>query len=182
MTAPKEVELKLELPPASLPDLGKIPLVRALEQRPKHATEVSVYFDTDTHKLRKHGVLLRVRRSGDHYVQTIKATGNGRLLERDEWESEIAGETPDLDLARGTVLEPLLSDKLRRQLKPVFETRVRRTTYPLVNGTQAVVLTVDRGKIDTGERSSPLCEIELELEHGDEAVLFTVARELTQAL
>jgi inorganic triphosphatase YgiF len=48
-------------------------------------------------KLRKHGVPLRVRRIGDRYVQTIKATSNGRLLERDEWESEIAGEVPDLD-------------------------------------------------------------------------------------
>jgi triphosphatase len=182
MTAPKEVELKLELPPASLPNLGKIPLIRTLEVPAKHATEVSVYFDTDTHKLRKHGVLLRVRHTGDRYVQTIKATGNGRLLERDEWESEIAGATPDLDLARGTALEPLLSDKLRRRLKPLFETRVRRTTYPLVNGAQAIVLTVDRGKIDTGERSAPLCEIELELERGDEAALFEVARELTQAL
>jgi triphosphatase len=182
MTAPKEVELKLELPPASLPNLAKIPLIRALEQPPEQATEVSVYFDTDTHKLRKHGVLLRVRRIGDRYVQTIKAAGNGALLARDEWESEIAGETPDLDLARGTALEPLLSDKLRRGLKPLFETRVRRKTYPLVNGAQAIVLTVDHGKIDTGERSAPLCEIELELERGDEAALFKIARELTQAL
>jgi inorganic triphosphatase YgiF len=182
MTAPKEVELKLELPPASLPNLAKIPLIRALEQPPEQATEVSVYFDTDTHKLRKHGVLLRVRRIGDRYVQTIKAAGNGALLARDEWESEIAGEMPDLDLARGTALEPLLSDKLRRGLKPLFETRVRRKTYPLVNGAQAIVLTVDHGKIDTGERSAPLCEIELELERGDEAALFKVARELTQVL
>ena len=133
MTAPKEVELKLELPPASLPNLAKIPLIRALEQPPEQATEVSVYFDTDTHKLRKHGVLLRVRRVGDRYIQTIKATGNGALLARDEWESEIAGEMPDLDLARGTALEPLLSDKLRRGLKPLFETRVRRTIYPIAD-------------------------------------------------
>ena len=169
MTDPKEVELKLELPPASLAKLGKIPMIRALKEPPKREAEVSVYFDTDTHKLRKHGVLLRVRHSGDRYVQAIKVAGNGRLLERDEWESEIAGEMPELDRARGTALEPLLSNKLRRRLKPLFETRVRRTTYPLVNGAQAVVLTVDRGKIDTGERSTPLCEIELELERGDEA-------------
>jgi len=109
MTDPKETELKLELPPASLANLREIPLIRALEEPPKHDTEVSVYFDTDTHKLRKHGVLLRVRRSGDRYVQTIKATGNGRLLERDEWESEIADEMPDLNLARDTALEPLLA-------------------------------------------------------------------------
>ena len=37
---------------------------------------MSVYFDTDKHKLRKKGLMLRVRRIGNRYIQTIKATGN----------------------------------------------------------------------------------------------------------
>jgi len=182
MTAPKEIEIKLELAPASLPRLKKIPLIRALEAPAKRATEVSVYFDTDKHALRKKGLMLRVRHTGDRYIQTIKATGNGGLFERDEWESEIASEQPDLGLARGTALEPLISGKFRRQLKPMFETRVTRTVYPLTNGTRTIALTVDQGKIDTGARSAPLCEIELELKRGNEKELFDVARELTQAL
>jgi triphosphatase len=182
MTTPKEIEIKLELAPASLPRLKKIPLIRALEAPAKRATEVSVYFDTDKHKLRKNGVMLRVRHVGGRYIQTIKATRPGGLFERDEWESDIAGELPDLGLARGTALEPLIGDKFRRQLKPMFETRVTRTVYPLTNGTRAIALTVDQGKIDTGARSAPLCEIELELKRGNEAELFDVARELTQAL
>src|SRR5207253_203396 len=135
MTAPKEIEIKLELAPASLPRLKKIPLIRALEAPAKRATEVSVYFDTDKHALRKKGLMLRVRRIGDRYIQTIKATGNGGLFERDEWESEIPSELPDLGLAHGTALEPLISNKFRRQLRPMFETRVTRTVYPLTNGT-----------------------------------------------
>ena len=182
MATPKEIEIKLELAPASLPRLKKIPLIRALEAPAKRTTEVSVYFDTDKHKLRKNGLMLRVRHIGDRYIQTIKATGNGGLFERDEWESEIASEQPDLDLARGTALEPLISDKFRRQLKPMFETRVMRTVYPLTNGTRTIELTIDQGKIDTGDRSAPLCEIELELKRGNEAELFDVARELTQAV
>ena len=126
--------------------------------------------------------MLRVRRIGDRYIQTIKATGHAGLFERDEWENEIASEMPDLSLARGTALEPLVNNKFRRQLKPMFETRVRRTIYPLTNGARAIALTLDQGKIDTGARSAPLCEIELELERGNEAELFVVARELTQAL
>jgi len=43
-------------------------------------------------------------------------------------------------------------------------------------------LAVDRGTINTGKRSQPLCEIELELEHGTAADLFGVARELSEAL
>jgi len=53
----------------------KIPLIKAVKKSPKRATELSVYFDTDKHKLRKHGLMLRVRRIGNRYVQTIKADG-----------------------------------------------------------------------------------------------------------
>jgi inorganic triphosphatase YgiF len=181
-TPPKEVEIKLELAPAAVPKLKTIPLLRGAKGQRKRTSEVSVYFDTDGQKLRKHGLTLRVRRIGDRYVQTIKATGNGRLFERDEWENEIKSEVPDLSLAAGTALAPLLTAKLRRRLKPMFETRVERTTYPLANGSRTIALTLDEGRIDTGDRSAPLCEIELELERGNEAELFEVARELAKGL
>jgi triphosphatase len=179
---PKEIELKLEVPPANLPRLAKIPRLRALKTAAKSATELSVYFDTANRKLHKKGLMLRVRRVGDRYLQTIKSAGHSDLFERDEWESEIDGAMPDLHLAQGTALEPLLSRKFCRQLKPIFETRVRRKTYPLTNGDSDIALTLDKGEIDTGDRSKSLCEIELELKRGDEAELFEVARELTHAL
>jgi triphosphatase len=180
MPAPKEIEVKLELPLASLPQFKKIPLLTTQKERPKSATEV--YFDTDKHKLYKKGMMLRVRRSGDRYVQTIKSAANSGPFARDEWESEIEGGAPDLRLAQDTALAPILSSKFRRQLKPVFETRVRRTIYPLSNGNSDIALTLDKGKIASGRNSRPLCEIELELKRGDEAELFKVARELTRAL
>ncbi len=146
-TAPrKEVELKLELPPRSLPALKKIPLLREVKADPRRTTEVSVYFDTDKRKLRKRGLMLRVRRIGHRYVQTIKATGSYGPFERNEWEAEIAGHEQDLSMASGTALEPLLNGKLRRQLKPLFETRVRRTLYPVADDTRAIALTIDRGR------------------------------------
>jgi inorganic triphosphatase YgiF len=184
-TAPiahKEIEIKLELSPANLPDLKKIPLLRTIKPAPKGDTQVSVYFDTDKQKLRQKGLMLRVRREGHHFTQTIKATGNAGAFVRDEWEAEIAGDDPDLDEASGTALKPVLTKKVRRRLRPVFETRVRRTVYPLVNNGHAIALTVDRGTIETGKRSLPLCEIELELKSGNAAELFDVAHELTQAL
>ena len=87
-TIQKEVEIKLELPPASLRALKKVPLFKT---PPGHTREVSVYFDTDKHKLRKNGLMLRVRRVRNRYVQTIKATNNSGPFERDEWEAELAG-------------------------------------------------------------------------------------------
>jgi triphosphatase len=181
MTTRKEVEIKLAIPPASLPRLKKSPLLDATNGD-KSETQVSVYFDTESHKLRRKGLTLRVRGTGRRYVQTIKATGDAGPFERGEWESEIVDDKPDLRLARGTALEPLLSRKLHRKLRPMFETRVRRTTYPLADGKQDIALTVDKGRIDAGERSQPLCEIELELRDGDKAALFKVARELAHAV
>jgi inorganic triphosphatase YgiF len=92
---PKEIELKLEVPPANLPRLAKIPRLRALKAPAKSATEISVYFDTKNRKLHKKGLMLRVRRGGDRYVQTIKSAGHSELFERDEWESEIDGAMPE---------------------------------------------------------------------------------------
>jgi triphosphatase len=182
MPVPKEIELKLELPPTTLPQLKKVPLLRALKKPAKSATEVSVYFDTDKHTLHKKGLMLRVRHVGNRYVQTIKSVRNGRAFERAEWEGEISNEMPDLRLAAGTALAPLLSRKFRRRLKPVFETQVQRTTYPLTDGRRDIVLTLDKGRIATGDHFKPLCEVELELKRGDEVELFKAARELTHAL
>ena len=182
MTTPKELEIKLEVAPASLRILEKIPLIRGVRAAPKHASEVSVYFDTPKRKLHKKGLLLRVRRIGDRYTQTIKASSASRLFERGEWEAKLGGAQPDLSLAAGTALEPLADGKLRRQLKPLFETRVRRTVYPLADNGHEIELALDRGTIRSETRSAPLCEIELELKRGNVADLFDVARELTRAL
>ncbi|HZP76619.1 MAG TPA: CHAD domain-containing protein [Pseudolabrys sp.] len=179
--APKELEIKLELAPSGLPRLAHIPFIRATKPKSKHTSEISVYFDTGKHKLRRHGLILRVRRIGNRYIQTIKAT-NGHLFARDEWESEIAGATPDLRCARGTALEPLITKKFRKKLKPVFETRVERTVYPLGRNANSIELAVDRGKIDAGPHSAPLCELELELKRGEEADLYEVARKLAHEL
>jgi triphosphatase len=181
-TPPKELELKLELAPASLSKLKTIPLLRALKLPPRRTNEVSVYFDTNKHKLRRNGLTLRVRRIGERCVQTIKAAADSGLFERDEWETEIAGEKPDLSLAKGTALEQLLNNRLHRQLKPLFETRVQRTVYQVTDDTRAIALTIDRGTIDTGRRSAPLSEIELEHQRGSVEELFDVAREIIRTI
>jgi inorganic triphosphatase YgiF len=182
MTAQLEVELKLELPMSALPQFRKVPLIRGLTASAKRSAQVSVYFDTDKHKLRRHGLILRVRRIGDRHVQTIKATRHSNILARDEWENEIAGAEPELALARGTGLEFLLTDKLRRKLKPQFETRVRRTVFSLERGGTVIELALDVGSIETGDASMRLCEIELELRRGDREHLFDVARLISRAL
>src|SRR5262245_3005901 len=182
MVLQKELELKFDIEPTILRRLNKVPMIKALNKRPKYATEASVYFDNDKHALHKKGVTLRVRRIGKRHVQTIKTAGNSAPIERDEWETEIAGAQPELDLISGTPLEDLITKKIRRGLKPMFETRVRRTHYSLTDKERAIDLTIDRGKLDTGDGSVPICELELELKKGSKDRLFEVARRLVQAL
>jgi inorganic triphosphatase YgiF len=56
-----------------------------------------------------------------------------------------------------------------------------RTTYPLLNKETAIELTIDRGKIDNGHSSTPVCELELELKRGDKSRLFEIARTIERA-
>jgi inorganic triphosphatase YgiF len=143
---------------------------------------VSVYYDTRKWKLRKHGLTLRVRRAGRRYTQTVKREGDlsSAFMDRFESERDIAGEKPNLDLAADTGLKPILSRKLQAKLRPLFETHVRRTLYSIRRGASNIELTVDKGKVVAGRQSSPICEVELELKHGDAADLFKVARALAE--
>jgi triphosphatase len=183
MSPPREIELKFEVPAHSIARLNRSSLLRgATIASRKPATLVSVYFDTDKLMLRNKGLSLRVRRIGRRYVQTIKQEcgESAGLFARNEWERDIDGKQPDLDAARDTALEPLLSKKLRRGLKPLFETRVRRTVYPIRSGDSEIELSIDRGKVEAGRQSSPLCEVELELKRGDSGALFKLARTLAE--
>src|SRR5262245_8403640 len=182
MVLQKELELKFEVEPTTLRRLNSVPVIKALNKGAKYATEASVYFDNDKHSLYKKGVMLRVRRIGQRHVQTIKIAGNKAPIERDEWETEIAGAQPELDLINGTPLEELITKKISRGLKPMFETRVRRTHYSLTDKERAIDLTIDRGKLDTGDGSVPICELELELKRGSKDRLFEVARTLVRTL
>src|SRR5215475_6043315 len=97
-------ELKFEVEPTTLRRLTKIPVIKSLNKRAKRATAASVYFDNDKHGLYKKGLMLRVRRIGKRHVQTIKSAGNSGPIDRDEWETEIAGAQPELDLISGAPL------------------------------------------------------------------------------
>ena len=132
MSPPREIELKLDVPVYNLPRLTASSLVKgASKSAAKAVNLVSVYFDTNTLQLRQKGLSLRLRRIGRHHVQTIKQENNGNaaLFARGEWEHDVPAKQLDLNAARDTALAPLLNKKLRRALKPVFETHVRRKVF-----------------------------------------------------
>jgi inorganic triphosphatase YgiF len=68
--------------------------------------------------------------------------------------------------------------KTRRDLKPSFKTRVRRTVCPIRYDSGDIELNFDEGRIEAGRRSSRLYEAELELKRGDAQAMFRLARQI----
>ena len=168
-----EIELKLEISPA---DLEKIALSSFLGQPAATLELQSVYFDTGDCRLFDNGFTLRIRRSGDKSIQTVKATGsNASLFARSEWETPARTNTPVFDYT-----SPLLNrfGPIERELVVQFEVVTNRRIWNLTEGTSSIEIAADSGIVTAGDRQAPFHEIELELKGGDPRQLFTLARKI----
>ena len=183
-----ERELKLELQQDQADALLALPLVASCCVEPPHeALLVSTYFDTPGLRLRQHGVSLRVRQAGAHYVQTLKtrATRQAGLYARDEFESAVPTNRPDLDALRALVPDTtdlgllIREGDLADQLQPVFVTNVQRTValLRLPQGDE-VELALDRGIVQAGDATAPIRELEMEIQAGNAAHLYAFALHL----
>jgi triphosphatase len=170
-----EPELKFRTANGTLKQLIKARIAGARLGRSSDQKLVSTYFDTPRRKLRRNGLTLRVRRTGDEYLQTVKASMAGRFA-RGEWEASIESGKPDLDQLRSTPLGKLANRKFGRKLEPIFQTSVHRVTSPIQVGSSEIELAVDHGKLSAGRTPEPIAEFELELKKGRAADLFRVAR------
>ena len=171
-----EIELKFEVAPRELRKLKAAQVLHRTSSKQENL--VSVYFDTPKHKLARNGISLRVRHNGAKRLQTIKSGGSNGSYSRGEWEHEIKGDVPNLRKAGDTPLEPLLTKKLKRSLKPVFQTHIHRTSVPVrKNGTRMEVA-LDEGQVRAGRQSAPISELELELKRGKPGEIFKLAHEM----
>jgi inorganic triphosphatase YgiF len=170
-----ETELKFRVPQRRLQTLRsrKIP-GSTMGERTENDLR-STYFDTPRLKLKRRGLSLRVRKAGDKNVQTVKADVPSRFG-RGEWETEIHDGFPDLGKVKGTPLEQIGPKKLRRKLRPIFETSVHRIVLPVHTRASEIELAIDCGNIRAGRRSSRIEEVELELKSGRPADLFRLAK------
>ncbi|MGU3545192.1 CYTH domain-containing protein [Methylobacterium sp. A52T] len=178
---PREVELKLDCAGPDLTALASHPRLKDAS-----ATEpvslVTTYYDTPDRALRKNGLTLRVRAKGDRHIQTVKAGSGGvGLFDRAEWESEIAGEAPEPAAWADTAAGPVLREA-DAPLERLFATVVQRREVAVAQGESRVLVTLDEGRVETDSGVAPLCEVELELQSGDPADLFALARELAEAV
>ncbi|MGZ8998600.1 MAG: CYTH and CHAD domain-containing protein, partial [Allosphingosinicella sp.] len=179
MTEAREIELKLELSCTDADRFGEAPAFGS--RPPELIAQHAIYFDTSKSILRRAGFSFRVRRSGDHWVQTLKHQGRGAstLLDRPEWEWKVEGGAPDFAALEPTPLARLMSPrKMGKSLAPRFEVRVERRKWTVRRAGSEIEVVLDEGEAMAGGRSEPLCEVELELKKGRESDLFDLAREL----
>ncbi len=182
---PTEIELKLCLSPKHVADLQRLPLLKSMSMtRPITQKLYSIYYDTPDLHLMHHGIALRLRRVGRHWIQTIKGGGSvsAGLHQHNEWEAPVSNEHPDFTKIPEPNLIRLLSDRqLRKQLRPIFTTDFSRNArlLQLNDGSQAE-FSLDQGKISTDREKSALCEIEIELKSGNPAQLFEFALALSR--
>lgn len=178
---PREIELKLACNGADLTALAAHPRLQgAAEAEPELL--LTTYYDTPDRDLRAAGLTLRVRAKGGRYVQTVKAgSGHVGLFDRAEWESEIAGETPEPAAWADTAAEAVLH-RTDSQLIRQFSTLVMRRLIPVRQGVSRIRVTLDEGQVESAAGDAQLCEVELELEAGEPADLFQLAQALAETV
>jgi inorganic triphosphatase YgiF len=174
-----ELEIKLTLSEASQAHaLGWFLSLPEAHQGPTK-TLLNRYFDTPDSVLNRARAALRVRKAGDRYIQTLKTRGEfvDGAHQRQEWEWPIPSAELDLSLLHET---PLADQLDLAELRPVFETNFQRQVILLDKGSDLVEVAVDTGTVTSGDAHRPLHEVELELKHGDGAVLLGYARRLAE--
>ena len=138
----------------------------------------AVYFDTADRRLGQRNIALRTRREGSALVSTMKY-GGGTVCgfsKREEINVPLSSEEelmkPALYMYKGTAGEEILKEAVgRRTLKPIIRTDFIRKKAFLNDGLNRYEISVDKGEITAGGKSSPIFELEIELYEGDEKAL-----------
>jgi triphosphatase len=172
---PKEVELKIRLDPEMAELFGSLETLRDIEPRDKRFH--TAYFDLAGEKLHRKGFELRVRKDGDHRIQTLKS-GDG--VERGEWEAEIAQDAPEPQEIEKTPAATLIRDV--DKLRPVFSLSVNRRIWTLARDGADIEVALDRGAVEADGRAQQIHEAELELKSGPASSLYELADEISDKL
>ncbi|OWK29589.1 CHAD domain-containing protein [Sphingomonas mucosissima] len=173
---PTEIEIKLEIEPGGGAMLCQSRVLAGLALNDRE--QFTTYFDTPEQDLRVAGISLRVRRTGDRHVQTIKtisAPGVG-IFARPEWEQDVAGSSPDL--GDSSPIREMVNAEVLSRLRPAFTVAVRRRSWRVESGDAVMEVVLDEGTVRASGCEAPIAEIEAELQHGEPEALFSLARTL----
>lgn len=178
----KEIELKLAFDPCHLAAADALMQQVAAEVRQplRHLQLRNIYFDTPDEQLARQRIALRLRAHAGGWLQTLKTQGvsDTGLHRRDEWEMPVAGPQLKLDLFPPSVIP----QQAISQLVPRFETNFERNALIVCTPSAKIEWVRDYGQVIAGEKQSPICEFELELQSGHMADLFALAARIASAV
>ena len=181
----EEIEIKLSVEPGLARRVWDL-LAAHPHRKPATRPLFSAYYDTPDCRLQRGGVVLRLRREGKRWIQTVKSAGfaAGGLHRRAEHEADVAAQLPSFAAMTEAGCGELVAEKQTREaLQVAFTTEFRRTSTLIRPRAGTIIeVSLDRGAIAAGERRGPICEVELELKAGDTDALFELALELALGL
>ena len=177
----KETEYKLAVGDLQLLDCILCSRTVTEKQRAPYAyiRMRTTYYDTEDGFLEKRRWMLRLRTENDRSVVTMKTPGEGHT--RGEWEveSDYLDEALEKLAALGAPQE--LTAMQPDTLAPICGASFTRITAELrLSEDAACMICGDVGELTGGGKSALLCELELELKHGNEAELTAFAQKLME--
>lgn len=178
----QQITLKLEVDEGRHGALQRHPIFRdAVSRDLSHL--VSIYYDTRRLALSRAGVLLRLRKDGGAWRQTVKRqdASLGGLTQRPEWHSPYGNHFEFSAVDDPELREWLQRDKLAGRLAAIFETNFRRAVWVIEprHGVR-IVAKLDRGWIASSGRREVISELELQLAAGGVDSLYAMAMQLAQ--
>ncbi len=179
----REIELKFDIRGRQLKRLRRRVVLRDLSvSKPFVRKLTSIYFDDTPQSLRNAGVSLRLRKSTDGWVQTLKwnKISCSGLFDAREFETAVPNKKLDVALLMNRAVPAEISKLLSgRRLTPIFKTQISRTTRLVRSaGGHDIEVAFDSGQVSNGELTELFEELELELKSGDVSGLFKFARQL----
>lgn len=176
-----EIELKLQISPKTAKKLASHPLLKNIQTEKQHL--LNTYYDTPKLALQARRLAVRFRKKGWQWLLTVKSAepASGGLAMRSEWECQARPGTFNFDHVDHETLRSFLETS-SGELEAIFTTDFHRQIWHVPFGESLIELAVDRGSIESKGRSTPICEIELELLSGKVADIFGLTRQLQEQL
>ena len=196
-----EIELKFQIPPES-----KAPLEKFITSKGGTSKRLRAkYFDTDARLLARSNIALRLRKEGHVWYQTLKVAPQAAAVIRHEDTVRLVtppGTAPVMDPSRHSSsdqwmkIDKLLRHDAARELKPLYETDLKRLSVDLRTRRGLINYAIDTGSISNTEKETdplltalgqtveplklPVAEIELELVSGSNMALIEAGTRLVR--
>jgi len=155
-----EIELKLAASPAMLAHLRSMDLLQGNGRVRQFST---IYYDTQDQRLAAAHLALRIRDDGKAFEITLKRAATDTAISRPEWNAPLDGPQLDLGALPPEAARLVIKAAKGADLGPVFSLAVDRDVRTVAFGRSKIELAFDEGHVTAGNRTAPMCELEIEL-------------------